>query len=95
MRGKRKGQRENIWASSREQEPQTKGTSERGGPTRGRSRAKMQKWALGSSYLPGGEAGGAHEVAARLDLHVLVVLGAVLTQLEGGAHLAVELVLLL
>lgn len=47
------------------------------------------------SYLPGGETGGAHQVTAGLDLHVLVVLGADLAQLESGAHLAVQLVLLL
>lgn len=34
-------------------------------------------------------------MAAGLDLHVLVVLGADLTQLESGAHLAVQLILLL
>ena len=51
--------------------------------------------AEGNAYLPGGEAGGAHEVSARLYLHVLVVLRTDLTQLEGGAHLTVELVLLL
>ena len=48
-----------------------------------------------SAYLPGSEAGGAHQMTAGLDLHVLVVLRADLTQLEGGAHLAVQLVLLL
>ena len=49
----------------------------------------------GNPYLPGGEAGGAHEVSAWLYLHVLVVLRTDLTQLEGGAHLTVELVLFL
>lgn len=34
-------------------------------------------------------------MTAGLDLHVLVVLGADLAQLESGAHLAVQLVLLL
>lgn len=33
-------------------------------------------------YLPGSETGSAHQVAARLDLHVLVVLCADLAQLE-------------
>ena len=47
------------------------------------------------SDLPGSEAGGAHEVAAWLNLHVFVVFCADLAQLKGGAHLAVELVLLL
>ena len=37
----------------------------------------------------------ADEVAARLQTHVLVVLGTDLAHLEGGAHLAVDLVLLL
>ena len=54
-------------------------------------------WRVGhpSAYLPGGKAGGAHQVTAGLNLHVLVVLRTDLTQLEGGAHLAVQLVLLL
>lgn len=47
------------------------------------------------SYLPGGETGGAHEMTAGLDLHILVVLGTDLTQLERRAHLAVQLILLL
>lgn len=34
-------------------------------------------------------------MAAGLDLHVLVVLGTDLAQLESGAHLTVELILLL
>lgn len=34
-------------------------------------------------------------MAAGLDLHVLVVLGADLAQLERGAHLTIELILLL
>ena len=46
-------------------------------------------------YLPGGEAVCAEEVAARLYPDVLAVLGADLAQLERGAHLAVQLVLLL
>lgn len=49
----------------------------------------------GLPYLPGCEARRAHEVAARLDLDVFVVLGADFTKLEGGAHFAVQLVLLL
>ena len=46
-------------------------------------------------YLPGGEAVCAEEVATRLYPDVLAVLGADLAQLERGAHLAVQLVLLL
>lgn len=34
-------------------------------------------------------------MAAGLDLHILVVLGADFTQLESGAHLTVQLILLL
>lgn len=34
-------------------------------------------------------------MAAGLDLHILVILGADLTQLESGAHLTVQLILLL
>lgn len=34
-------------------------------------------------------------MSAGLDLHVLVVLGADLAQLESGAHLTVQLILLL
>lgn len=34
-------------------------------------------------------------MAAGLDLHILVVLGADLTQLESGAHLTVQLILFL
>lgn len=37
----------------------------------------------------------AEQVAARLDLDVLVVFGAYFAKLEGRSHLAVELVLLL
>ena len=48
-----------------------------------------------SSDLPGGEAVCAEQVAARLYPDVLAVLGADLAQLERGAHLAVQLVLLL
>jgi len=50
---------------------------------------------ISNHYLPGREAGRAEQVTARLDAHVLVVFGADLAQLEGGAHFAVELVLLL
>lgn len=46
-------------------------------------------------YLPGSQTRGAHQVSAGLNLHIFVVLCADLTELEGGAHLAVELVLLL
>lgn len=49
----------------------------------------------GPTHLPGGQAGSAHQVPAGLDLHVLVVLGTDLTKLESGAHLTVQLVLLL
>ena len=48
-----------------------------------------------NSYLPGGEAVCAEQVAAGLYPDVLAVLGADLAQLERGAHLAVQLVLLL
>lgn len=47
------------------------------------------------SYLPGSETGGAHEMTAGLNLHILVILGTDLTQLESGAHLTVQLILLL
>ena len=47
------------------------------------------------SYLPGRETGGAHEVTAGLNLHILVILSTDLTQLESGAHLTVQLILLL
>lgn len=46
-------------------------------------------------YLPGCEAQSAHEVTAGFNLDVFVVLGADFTKLEGGAHFAVQLVLLL
>lgn len=55
----------------------------------------MESLPSGLHYLPGREARRAHEVAARFDLDVFVVLGADFTELEGGAHLAVQLVLLL
>ena len=45
--------------------------------------------------LPGSETGSAEQVAARLYPDVFRVLRADLAQLEGGAHLTVELVLLL
>lgn len=45
------------------------------------------------THLPTLQTGGAEKVTARLELDVLVVLGADLAQLEGGAHLAVDLVL--
>ena len=47
------------------------------------------------TYLPLVEAGGTQEVAAGLNLDVLVVLRTDLTQLERGAHLTVQLILLL
>lgn len=47
------------------------------------------------SYLPGCETGGAHEMTTGLNLHILVILGTDLTQLESGAHLTVQLILLL
>ncbi len=47
------------------------------------------------SYLPGVETGRAEQVAARLNANVLVIFGANFAQLKGGAHLAVQLVLLL
>lgn len=46
-------------------------------------------------YLPGRETGSTHEVTTGFDLHVFVILGADLAELEGGAHLTVELILLL
>jgi len=46
------------------------------------------------SYLPVNEAERAHQVSARLQLDVLVVLRADLAQLERRTHLAVDLVLL-
>ena len=50
---------------------------------------------MGSYYLPRREAWRTEKMSAGLDPHVLVVLGADLAELEGGAHLTVELVLLL
>lgn len=56
----------------------------------------MRLWAApGGPHLPGSQTGSAHQVSARLDLHVLVVLRTDLTELEGGAHLTVQLVLFL
>lgn len=49
----------------------------------------------GNPHLPGCQTGRAHQVPAGLDLHVFVVLSADLAELESGAHLAVQLVLLL
>lgn len=48
----------------------------------------------GDYHLPSCETGRAEQVPARFDPHVLVVFRAYLAQLEGAAHLAVELVLL-
>lgn len=48
-----------------------------------------------TSYLPGSETGGAHQMTAGLNLHILVILSTDLTQLESGAHLTVQLILLL
>ena len=47
------------------------------------------------THLPLSETGRAQEVSTGLQTDVLVILGADLAQLEGGAHLAVQLVLLL
>lgn len=47
------------------------------------------------SYLPGGETGGAHEMTTGLDLHIFVILRTDFTELESGAHLTVQLILLL
>ena len=46
------------------------------------------------SYLPVNKTERAHQVSARLQLDVLVVLRADLAQLERRTHLAVDLVLL-
>lgn len=46
-------------------------------------------------YLPRRQTGSAHQVSAGLDLHVFVILGTDLTQLERRSHLAVQLVLFL
>lgn len=46
-------------------------------------------------YLPRRQTGSAHQVPAGLDLHVFVILGTDLAQLEGRSHLAVQLVLFL
>lgn len=46
-------------------------------------------------YLPRRETGSAHQVAAWLDLHVFIILCANFAQLKSGAHLTVQLVLLL
>lgn len=47
------------------------------------------------THLPRSQTGSAHQVPAGLDLHVLVVLCTDLTELECGAHLTVQLILLL
>ena len=47
------------------------------------------------TYLPGCETRRTQQMATRFYPDVLVILGADLTQLEGGAHLTVQLVLLL
>ena len=49
----------------------------------------------GVFHLPVDEALGAEQMPARLNLDILVVLGTDLAELEGGAHLTVELVLFL
>lgn len=46
-------------------------------------------------HLPRSEAGRAHQVAARFNLHVLVVFSTDFAQLERGAHLAVQFILFL
>ena len=46
-------------------------------------------------HLPGSQTGGAHQVPAGLDLHILIILCAYLTKLESGAHFTVQLILLL
>lgn len=46
-------------------------------------------------YLPGCETGRTHEVTAGFNLNIFVILCTDLTQLEGGAHFTVELILLL
>lgn len=51
--------------------------------------------ALAFRFLPGCETGGAHQVPTRFNLHILVVLSTDFTQLEGGAHLTVQLILFL
>ena len=47
------------------------------------------------THLPRLKTRRAEQMAAGLDPHIFVVFGADLAELEGGAHLAVELVLLL
>ena len=50
---------------------------------------------MGRTDLPVDEAEGAHQVSTWLQLYVLVVLGADLTQLERRSHLTVDFILLL
>lgn len=63
------------------------------------SSVKDQRAALreteAKAHLPGCETGGAHQVPTRFNLHILVVLSTDFTQLEGGAHLTVQLILFL
>lgn len=47
------------------------------------------------THLPGGQAATTKQVPARLDLHILVALGADLTELERGVHGPVQPQLLL
>jgi len=46
-------------------------------------------------HLPRCQTGSAHQVPAGLDLHIFVVLCTDLAELKSGAHLTVQLVLLL
>ena len=46
-------------------------------------------------YLPGSQTHGAQQVSTRLNFNVFVIFSTDFTELEGGAHLAVELILLL
>lgn len=58
-------------------------------------RSRGARYRVLSSYQPGVEAASAHQVSARLDASVLVLLSADLTQLEGAAYILVKVVLLL
>ena len=49
----------------------------------------------GETYLPLCETRRTEQVAARLQTYIFVILGTNLTLLEGGAHLTVQLILLL
>lgn len=46
-------------------------------------------------YLPGSETWRTHQMTTGLNLHILVIFSTDLTQLESGAHLAIQLILFL